>query len=174
MTAKAEKRAEAPAGFVVESRSPHETKSWGRRLASLLEGGEIIGFIGDLGAGKTVFIKGLATGLQLREEDVLSPTFTMIQEHRGRLTLHHIDLYRLETADLDDLGLREYLFSEGVAAVEWFERLREGPELEFLSVKIDFADANARRIEFSAKDVRHAAIVARLMRRFERSRGKLL
>src|ERR1700692_4025792 len=115
--------------MVIESRSPHETKSWGRRLASLLEGGELLGLIGDLGAGKTCFVKGLARGLSLREEDILSPTFTMIQEHHGRLPLYHIDLYRLEEAALDDMGLREYLFSEAVAAVEWFERLREGDEL---------------------------------------------
>src|SRR5450759_1908835 len=102
--------------MVIESRSPHETKSWGRRLASLLEGGELLGLIGDLGAGKTCFIKGLAGGLSLREEDILSPTFTMIQEHHGRFPLYHIDLYRLEELGLDDLGLREYLFSEGVAA----------------------------------------------------------
>src|SRR5580698_6402003 len=126
--------------MVIESRSPHETKSWGRRLASLLEGGELLGLIGDLGAGKTCFIKGLARGLSLREEDILSPTFTMIQEHHGRLPLYHIDLYRLEEVGLDDMGLREYLFSPGIAAVEWFERLREGTELEVLSVRIEYAD----------------------------------
>src|ERR1700686_5473370 len=88
--------------MVIESRSAHETKSWGRRLASLLEGGELLGFTGELGAGKTCFIKGLARGLSLREEDILSPTFTMIQEHHGSLPLYHIDLYRLDTADVDD------------------------------------------------------------------------
>ncbi len=152
--------------MVIESRSPHETKSWGRRLASLLEGGELLGLIGDLGAGKTCFIKGLARGLSLREEDILSPTFTMIQEHQGRLPLYHIDLYRLEEATLDDLGLREYLFSEGVAAVEWFERLRGGAEMEYLAVRISYAGANIRRIEFSAVDSRHAQIISKLKRRF--------
>lgn len=152
--------------MVIESRSPHETKSWGRRLASLLEGGELLGLIGDLGAGKTVFIKGLARGLSLREEDILSPTFTMIQEHHGRFPLYHIDLYRLEEATLDDLGLREYLFSEGVAAVEWFERLRGGSEMEVLSVKISYAGANLRRIEFTAGDPRHAQIISKLRRSF--------
>ncbi len=152
--------------MVIESRSPHETKSWGRRLASLLEGGELLGLIGDLGAGKTVFIKGLASGLSLREEDILSPTFTMIQEHHGRFPLYHIDLYRLEEATLDDLGLREYLFSAGVAAVEWFERLRDSAEMEFLSVRISYAGANLRRIEFSAVDSRHAQIISKLKRSF--------
>ena len=152
--------------MVIESRSPHETKSWGRRLASLLEGGELLGLIGDLGAGNTCFIKGLARGLSLREEDIVSPTFTMIQEHHGRFPLYHIDLYRLEEATLDDLGLREYLFSEGVAAVEWFERLRGGADMDYLAVRISYAGANLRRIEFSAVDSRHAQIISKLKRRF--------
>ena len=89
--------------LILHSSSSRETKAWGRRLASMLQGGELIGFSGELGVGKTCFIKGLARGLNLREEDILSPTFTMIQEHRGRLQLYHIDLYRLEAAGLDDL-----------------------------------------------------------------------
>jgi tRNA threonylcarbamoyladenosine biosynthesis protein TsaE len=152
--------------LIIESRSPHETKSWGRRLASILEGGELLGLIGDLGAGKTCFIKGLARGLRLREEDILSPTFTMIQEHHGRFPLYHIDLYRLDTVGLDDLGLREYLFSEGIAAVEWFERLRGGSEMDYLSVRISYAGANLRRIEFSAAGSRHAEVISKLKRRF--------
>jgi tRNA threonylcarbamoyladenosine biosynthesis protein TsaE len=152
--------------MVIESRSPHETKSWGRRLASILQGGELLGLIGELGAGKTVFIKGLAQGLRLREEDILSPTFTMIQEHHGRFPLYHIDLYRLDEVGLDDLGLREYLFSEGIAAVEWFERIREGSEMDYLSVRISYAGANLRRIEFSASGDHHAEIISKLQRSF--------
>jgi tRNA threonylcarbamoyladenosine biosynthesis protein TsaE len=152
--------------FIVESSSAHETKSWGRRLASLLEGGELLGLTGELGAGKTCFVKGLAHGLALREEEILSPTFTMIQEHHGRLPLYHIDLYRLERVDLDDLGLREYLFSEAVAAVEWFDRLDEAPGLEALSIRISYSGANRRRLEFRARGGRHSEIVARLPTRF--------
>lgn len=152
--------------LVIETHSAHETKSWGRRLASVLEGGELLGLIGDLGAGKTSFVKGLASGLNLREADILSPTFTMIQEHRGRMALYHIDLYRLEEAGLDDLGLREYLFTNGVAAVEWFERLREAEDLEVLSVRISYLSPSARRIEFVAATDRYAQLLERLRSRF--------
>lgn len=152
--------------FIVESRSARETKTWGRRLASLLEGGELLGLSGALGAGKTCFIKGLARGLSLPEEQILSPTFTMIQEHRGRLPLYHIDLYRLEVVALDDLGLREYLFSEAVAAVEWFERLSEAEDLDRLSIRISYAAASSRRIEFTASDRRHGAIIEKLREKF--------
>ncbi|HEX3409989.1 MAG TPA: tRNA (adenosine(37)-N6)-threonylcarbamoyltransferase complex ATPase subunit type 1 TsaE [Candidatus Binataceae bacterium] len=150
------------APLVIESRSSRETKMWGRRLGAILSGGELIGFTGDLGVGKTCFIKGLARGLDLAETRILSPTFTMIQEHQGRLPLFHIDLYRLESVALDDLGLREYLFSDGVAAVEWFERLREANELDHLSIRITYAEANSRRIEFAAIGPRYAALVEQL------------
>jgi tRNA threonylcarbamoyladenosine biosynthesis protein TsaE len=82
------------------------------------------------------------------------------------MPLFHIDLYRLDSAGVDDLGLREYLFSEGVAAVEWFERLTEASELEHLEVRITYASASVRRIEFKAADERHREVVARLRARF--------
>ncbi len=153
---------QAPVFLVVESQSAGETKAWGRRLASLLEGGELIALCGELGAGKTCFVKGLARGLRLREEEILSPSFTIIQEHSGRLPFYHIDLYRLDEVELDTLGLREYLFSEAVSAVEWFERLREGAELQRLQVEISYASASHRLIRFSAAGGRYAAIVERL------------
>ncbi len=152
--------------FTVDSKSSRDTKTWGRRLASMLEGGELLGLEGDLGAGKTCFIKGLAHGLNLPEDQILSPTFTMIQEHRGRLPLYHIDLYRLERVELDDLGLREYLFSDAVAAVEWFERLREGAEMERLAIRIEYAGASARRIEFRGVGRRYGVLISRLAARF--------
>jgi tRNA threonylcarbamoyladenosine biosynthesis protein TsaE len=152
--------------FIAESHSTHETKAWGRRLAAMLEGGELLGLLGELGAGKTCFIKGLAHGLSLREEDILSPTFTMIQEHQGRLPLYHIDLYRLESVGLEDMGLREYLFSGAIAAVEWFERLREAPTLDCLTIHIGYAGANARRIELAAETDRYRELIERLRKRF--------
>src|SRR5216684_620330 len=148
--------------FVIESTSTRETKMWGRRLGSMLEGGELLALSGDLGTGKTCFVKGLARGLSLREEQILSPTFSMIQEHRGRLPLYHIDLYRLEAVALDDLGLRDYLFSEGVAAVEWFDRLREGERITHLAIRLAFAGANRRTIDFAAIGEPHSRLLDRL------------
>ena len=152
--------------MTLHSSSARETKAWGRRLASLLSGGELLGLSGELGAGKTCFIKGLARGLNLQEERILSPTFTMIQEHHGRLPLYHIDLYRLEETDVDELGLREYLFSSGVAAVEWIERLREAPELDCLQIRISYDGANYRKIELIASDARYESILQRLQQQF--------
>src|ERR1700687_4199970 len=93
--------------LVIESRSSRDTKTWGRRLASILEGGELLAFVGELGGGKTCFMQGLAHSLTRPEKQTMSPSFTMFQEHHGRLPLYHIDLYRLEQVALDDLGLRE-------------------------------------------------------------------
>jgi tRNA threonylcarbamoyladenosine biosynthesis protein TsaE len=152
--------------FIIESTSTRETKMWGRRLGSLLEGGELLALSGDLGTGKTCFIKGIARGLSLREELILSPTFTMIQEHHGRLPLYHIDLYRLDNVALDDLGLREYLFSESIAAVEWFERLEGGSQIERLSITISYTGASSRRIELTASGERYSSLVARFRTRF--------
>lgn len=152
--------------FTIESSSPRDTKAWGRRLASMLEGGELLAFEGDLGVGKTCFIKGLARGLNLREQEILSPTFTMIQEHHGRLPLYHIDLYRLENVALEEMGLREYLFSSAVAAVEWFGKLSEAQQIERLSIRLTFAAANTRTIEFVAVGDRYTGIVERLKAQF--------
>src|SRR5277367_3736979 len=146
--------------LTVESGSARETKALGRRLASGLRGGELIGLSGEIGAGKTCFVKGLAMGLGLDQADILSPTFTMIQEHHGRVNLYHIDLYRLDSASVDDLGLREYLFSHGIAAVEWFERLRESAELECVSITIGFADAGRRTIEFESRGSRYDGVIS--------------
>ena len=90
----------------------------------------------------------------------------MIQEHRGRLPLFHIDLYRLESVALDDLGLRDYLFSDAVAAVEWFERLREARDLSHLSIRMTYTEANSRRIEFAPVGARYVPMVERLRLRF--------
>ena len=110
------------------SHSEDETIDAGRALAAELRPDDVVLLTGDLGAGKTAFVKGLAAGLGVDPLNVSSPTFTLIQEYRGgRLTLHHIDLYRLTAREVDDLGLEELVISGAVVAVEWPDRWTRVP-----------------------------------------------
>ena len=109
------------------SHSESETRAIAAALAPTLMPGSVILLSGDLGAGKTAFVRGLAAGLGLDPDEVTSPTFTIVHEYRGgRLPLIHVDLYRLDRAELDDIGLDQDLAEEGVTAVEWSERLARG------------------------------------------------
>jgi tRNA threonylcarbamoyladenosine biosynthesis protein TsaE len=110
---------------VIQSASEEDTRDAGRRLGESLEPGTVVLLSGDLGAGKTVFVRGLAEGLGADPGEVSSPTFTLVQEYRGRLTLYHADLYRLEPREVPDLGLEELAASGGVLAIEWAERAGE-------------------------------------------------
>ncbi len=124
--------------------SAEATHAAGRRLAGALRGGERITLSGDLGAGKTCFVRGLAEGLGIAPEDVRSPSFPILIPHEnGRLPLYHIDLFRLPAGDIDSLSLREYIYGSGVCAIEWPERLDE-PMRDHLAITIDFAAAGAR------------------------------
>lgn len=108
--------------------SEEETRFVASRLASDLPPGAVILLSGDLGAGKTVFVRGLASGLGIDPDEVTSPTFTLVHEYRGgRLPLVHVDLYRLDRAELEDIGLDTELAASGVLAVEWAERLTRKP-----------------------------------------------
>lgn len=101
---------------------------------------------GELGAGKTAFVRGLARGLGAEPEDVSSPTFTLVQEYRGgRLPLYHVDLYRLEPAEIADLGLDEMIDGDGVVAIEWADRWRDRPN-DAIEVTIRDAGDNRRTI----------------------------
>ena len=109
--------------MTVTSHSELETSDAGRDLAIDVHAGDVVLLTGDLGAGKTAFVRGLAAGLGIDPQEVSSPTFTLIQEYRGgRLTLYHVDLYRLTPREVDDLGLDDLVEHGGVVAVEWPER----------------------------------------------------
>lgn len=125
--------------------SEEETSAVGARLARTLGAGDVVLLYGELGAGKTAFVRGLAEGLGADASEVSSPTFTLIQEYAGRLKLFHVDLYRLEEREVDDLGLEELILGGGVVAVEWAERWRGRPD-GVNEVRIEDAGEERRRI----------------------------
>ena len=127
--------------------SPEETELLGRRLAQTLQGGEIIAYLGELGAGKTAFTRGLAAGLGYKGR-VTSPTFTIVNEYEGgRLPLFHFDMYRLNSADdLFDIGWEDYLARGGVCAVEWSENVADALPENTVRVRIDRDGDTGRRI----------------------------
>lgn len=129
----------------VLSGSEAATESAGERLGASLAAGDVVLLYGDLGAGKTAFVRGLARGVGADPADVSSPTFTIVQEYAGRLTLYHVDLYRLEEKEVDDLGLEELVLGEGVVAIEWAERWRGRPD-DVIEVRLEHAGEDARRI----------------------------
>jgi len=142
-----------PAGEItLATASAAETRRLGERCGRRLRTPLVIFLIGDLGSGKTVFVQGLARGLDVAADyAVTSPSFTLINEYPGRLRLFHIDLYRLGAeADLDDLGLAEILHGEGVAAVEWADKLTDGAVAERLEIHFEFGDDDRRRLRMIA------------------------
>ena len=127
--------------------SPEETRALGARLADVLQGGEVIAFTGDLGAGKTAFVSGMAQALGV-DERVTSPTFTIVNEYEGgRLPLFHFDMYRLGSADeLFHIGWEDYLARGGVCAVEWSENVDEAIEDDAIRISITRGEDDNSRV----------------------------
>ena len=134
--------------------SEEETQAIARELSATLRAGDVVLLSGDLGAGKTTFVRGLAEGLGIDPRDVSSPTFTLVHEYRGNgLTLYHADLYRLQRAATDDLGLEEIGVQDGVLAIEWPDRLTH--ELAGATlVRLDVVDDASRRITIQPYSMR--------------------
>ena len=127
--------------------SPEQTEALGAALARRLGPGSVVAFTGDLGAGKTAFVRGMAAGLGVHTR-VTSPTFTIVNEYEdGRLPLFHFDMYRLGSADeLYDIGWEDYLARGGVCAVEWSENVAEALEADCLRVDIRRGERDNQRI----------------------------
>ncbi|HPK72050.1 MAG TPA: tRNA (adenosine(37)-N6)-threonylcarbamoyltransferase complex ATPase subunit type 1 TsaE [Vicinamibacterales bacterium] len=131
--------------------SEAETTSLGYRLGRRLPSGAVVLLEGELGVGKTAFVRGLAAGLGASEDDVSSPTFTLVQEYRGgRLPLLHADLYRLDGREADDLGLDE-LGRDGVVAVEWGDKLQRPPDGSLRVLIVDLG-GDSRRVALEGPD----------------------
>lgn len=130
----------------ITTQSEAETSAVGRDLAPTLTPGAVVLLFGDLGAGKTAFVRGMAEGLGVAPDEVSSPTFTLVQEYRGRrVTLFHVDLYRLsDPREIDELGLDE-IAEDGVLVIEWAEKLPR-PRPGAIEVRIAHGDGDTRMI----------------------------
>ncbi len=134
------------------SQSEEQTFEFARELAGTLELPVHVLLFGELGAGKTTFAKGLAAGLGLEDVgEVSSPTFTLVNQYAARMPIYHVDLYRIESGELDDLGLED-MFDEPAAAVvvEWAERLGNFDPGPATRVTLTYVDANARQIQLES------------------------
>ena len=134
----------------VETNNLAETLALGQRLACDFVPGTILALTGDLGAGKTSLVKGIALGLGITEP-VTSPTFTLIQEHPGgRLPLYHVDLYRLDTEqDVINIGIEEYLDGNGVTVIEWAEKIETLLPSGVHRIRCEFVNDSTRRFVLS-------------------------
>lgn len=142
----------------------------GQQMGAELIDGDVIALVGDLGGGKTWFTKGVAAGLGIGPDCVVSPTFTLVNEYSGRHQLFHIDLYRLEDkAEIMALDLEGYLSGDGVVVIEWADRWPgELPE-ETVQVELRMVDEHTRELRFSGSHLRAREVIGALKEKIGRS-----
>jgi tRNA threonylcarbamoyladenosine biosynthesis protein TsaE len=158
--------------LIVQSRSPEDTLRIGQIIGGATESNTVITLTGNLGAGKTWLAKGIAYGLGVPDyEYVNSPAYDLVHEYKGKLTIYHLDLYRLDTLSTDDLlMIQEFYGNGGLCLIEWPSRLEKytgAYPKHYLAIHIEASnpdDENERTLRFSAQDEQHSAILERITR----------
>ena len=147
----------------IHSSSSEQTQKTAAQLAKHLFPGAILCLKGDLGSGKTTFVKGLAKGLGLSSKKVNSPTFVLMNIYEGKRPMYHFDLYRLDTPEaISVIGYEEFLYGEGVAVVEWSEKLGPLTPKEYLEISFKHVSENERGLKFSASGEKYKNILKKL------------
>jgi tRNA threonylcarbamoyladenosine biosynthesis protein TsaE len=148
------------------SPTPQETERIGSLLGNMLTRGDVIALSGELGAGKTTLVRGLAQGMGFDSEEVVSPSFTLVNEYEGPLPLFHIDLYRLgDERELSEIGYEEYIGEAGVAVIEWADRVPRALPNESLWITLRYRDAECREIVMRAHGDRYEKMIEELRRK---------
>jgi len=143
-----------------------ETESLGRAIGRALNGGEVLALIGELGAGKTALVRGIAAGLNAPVSSVSSPTFVLIHEYRGRLPLIHVDLYRLRhEEEAHAIGLEEYFDGHSVSAIEWGDRFPFLLPDDRLEIKLMHQSPTVRTVRLSSRGPRSVSLIQQIARR---------
>lgn len=129
------------------SKSPGETKEIGKKLGRILKPGDVIGLIGNLGAGKTIMVKGIAEAFGIDEKNIISPSFTIIAEYETKPPLIHIDLYRIEREDeFYDLGIESFIGNDNIIIIEWAEKAKAHLPENVIKIYIHYIDEKNREI----------------------------
>jgi tRNA threonylcarbamoyladenosine biosynthesis protein TsaE len=145
------------------SSSVNQTLKIGKQIAGNLSGGEIILLSGSLGAGKTILAKGIAAGLGINKNNVVSPTFVLLRVYSGKHLLQHFDFYRIKDfGDIFALGYQEYLYSDAVTIIEWPQRLKFLLPKEFLKIKLCSKAKNQRYLKFTAKGPKYKKLLKKI------------
>ena len=135
------------------SRSPHETIDIGFRLGKSLRSGDVIGLYGELGAGKTTMVKGIARAFGIDDREIVSASFTIIAEYHTTPPFSHIDLYRIEKDDeLAELGLWDHIGEDSVSVIEWAEKAEKGLPEDIIKVRLKSIDEHMREITVEGED----------------------
>lgn len=164
MTGSRDRGVAASRSLMIRTSSPQQTEALGTALGALLRAGDVVALSGELGAGKTIFTRGIAEGAGATGH-IASPTFTFIREYHGPVTMFHADLFRLEEpAQLEDIGLEEILDAGGIVVIEWAEKARALLPAEYLWVELRFTKQDdAREIEFMPRGPRYVEMVRQLV-----------
>jgi tRNA threonylcarbamoyladenosine biosynthesis protein TsaE len=157
--------------FSIITESDQETIQLGKNLGSLLREGDVVALVGELGSGKTWMTKGIASGLGIDPRTVVtSPSFSIVNEYPGRVTLYHMDVYRLEKfSEVLSAGLEEYLHSGGVVVLEWANRWPEILPEWTITAGLQILDAERRKIIFTSKHPRGAEVIREIKRGYSRT-----
>ena len=146
---------------VLHTKSTSETIRIGKSIGSLLMPGDVVALVGELGTGKTQFIKGLAVGVGVGKPTYISsPSFTLINEYAGKVPFYHIDLFRLKSEkEAEELGLEEYFQGGGITAIEWADKIPSFLPQEMLWIHIRYTGKHTRSIEMVGKGKRYEQLI---------------
>lgn len=147
-----------------KSAAVDETTRFGERLGMLLSSGDVLALIGELGAGKTTLVKGIVRGLGVKDmRAVKSPTFALVHKYEGRIPIYHFDAYRLEDVyEMLDIGSDEMIYGNGVAIVEWADKVSGCLPEEYLKITLHAVSENERNIEICGYGKRYGKIINNL------------